>query len=103
MHTYPVGVHPGVARPTANLRTCPDPVPGRSGGPERPKPRVFLGLRVARVWPPAAVLQGAARVQPSPGLKDVMDFSACSVLGPKSFWKTTPSWLTMKVMTPEFP
>ncbi len=23
MHTYPVGVHPGVARPTANVSTCP--------------------------------------------------------------------------------
>src|ERR1700733_6585221 len=35
------------------------------------------------------------------GLNDVIASATLSVACPRSFWNTVPSWLTMKVMTPE--
>ena len=37
------------------------------------------------------------------GLNCVIARATAAVLGPRSFWYTTPSWFTMKVMTPELP
>src|SRR5512143_78111 len=37
------------------------------------------------------------------GLKRVILPARPAVFGPRSFWYTTPSWLTMKVITPEEP
>jgi hypothetical protein len=40
--------------------------------------------------------------QPSPGSKLFIDDASLAVFDPRSFWKTTPFWLTRKVITPDF-
>src|SRR5437773_9515558 len=52
----------------------------------------------------AAVMSGtSAFVQLASGLNVFMARPRARVFGPRSFWYTTPSWLTMKVITPETP
>jgi len=45
----------------------------------------------------------SAFVQLASGLNIFMARPRARVFGPRSFWYTTPSWLTMKVITPETP
>src|SRR5262245_13395483 len=46
---------------------------------------------------------GFASAQVLSGLYSFMPLAIAAVFGPRSFWKTLPSWLTTKVMTPELP
>jgi hypothetical protein len=41
--------------------------------------------------------------QPGSGSKVLICPARATVSGPRSRWKTSPSWLTMKVITPETP
>jgi hypothetical protein len=54
--------------------------------------------------PPASIYSSSfVTVQPSSGLKILIEGPIVSVSGPRSFWYTTPSLLTMKVWTPVTP
>src|SRR5512137_2634185 len=46
---------------------------------------------------------GTIAVQDESGSNFWIDSTTVAVSSPRSFWKTTPSWLTMKVMTPLAP
>jgi len=72
-------------RPTQSLRR--DHV-GRIVG-------AFKGLQAA-----GSDSSSVTAVQELSGSKALMASTAVAVSSPRSFWKTTPSWLTMKVITP---
>jgi hypothetical protein len=48
-------------------------------------------------------LHSSTGVQPSPGSNSLIAIAVSVVVFPKSFWSNTPSWLMMKVITPELP
>ncbi len=43
------------------------------------------------------------RYGPETGKIRIMELAISAVFFPRSFWSSTPSWLMMKVITPEFP
>jgi hypothetical protein len=55
-------------------------------------------------WPHIALGQTAYKdLHVLSGLNCIIASATAAVLGPRSFWYKTPSWFTMKVMTPELP
>jgi len=62
---------------------------------EQPAARMIRASALARRW-------RQWRFQLLSGLNFVIFCTAAAVSGPRSFSNTTPSWLTMKVITPEF-
>ncbi len=66
--------------------------------------------RLIRAQPPAAETSGGdassssgTAFQLSSGSKRVMADASFAVSGPRSFWYTTPSWFTRKLITPDEP
>jgi glyoxylate carboligase len=58
------------------------------------------GVCIAQNGPGITNFVTAIAVQELSGSKLWMPSTAVAVSSPRSFWKTTPSWLTMKVCTP---
>ena len=65
------------------------------------RPKIHDDLRI--VSPLADLSHCSTGLQLESGSNSVIAVAISVVVFPKSFWRTTPSWLIMKVMTPELP
>jgi hypothetical protein len=73
------------------------------GGSTRPGPKEVRGGHGKELARIALGQMAYTAFQVLSGLNRAMARATAAVLGPRSFWYTTPSWFTMKVMTPELP